>query len=75
LKSAHECFSNALKFNPKSAENFFNMGCLFELSSQPNDAILMYDKALELQPNFQLAQNRKLIVVAQNENKTNNPLE
>jgi len=51
------------------------MGCLFELSSQPNDAILMYDKALELQPNFQLAQNRKQIVVAQTENKTNNPLE
>jgi len=75
LKSAHECFSNALKFNSKSPENFFNMGCLFELSSQPNDAILMYDKALELQPNFQLAQNRKQLVVAQTENKTNNPLE
>ena len=51
------------------------MGCLFELSTQPNDAILMYDKALELQPNFQLAITRKQLVVAQTENKTNNPLE
>ena len=47
-----KCLSNALKFNSKSPENYFNMGCLFELCSQWNDAAQMYDKALELQPNL-----------------------
>jgi len=47
------------------------MGCLFELCAQWNDAILMYDKALELHPNFQLAQNRKQGVQTQIE--TRNP--
>ena len=75
LKSAHECFSNALKFNPKNAENYFNLGCLYELCYQLPDAIAMHDKAIELQSNFQLAYTRKLGVYAQIENKENVPLE
>jgi len=75
VKSAHECFTNALHFNPTNAENFFNMGCLYELCSQPVDAIVMHEKAIELQPNFQLAYTRKLGVFAQIENNDNGHLE
>jgi len=69
VKSSHECFNNALNFNPKNPENYFNMGCLYELCFQFSDAIAMHDKAIELDPNFQLAHARKLGVYAQLENK------
>jgi len=75
VKSAHECFTNALHFNPTNAENFFNMGCLYELCSQPIDAIVMHEKAIELQPSFQLAYTRKLGAYAQIENNDNGLLE
>ena len=45
------------------------MGCLYELCSQFADAIVMYDKAIELQPNFQLALNRKQGIATQMESK------
>jgi len=51
------------------------MGCLYELSGQPKDALSMHDKAIELQPNFQLAYTRKLCALAQIENKDNSLLE
>lgn len=51
------------------------MGCLYELCNQLNDAIAMHEKAIELQPNFQLAYTRKLGVYAQLENKDNTHLE
>ncbi len=62
-------------FDPKSAENFFNMGCLYELNGQAKEAVNMLDKAIELQPNFSLAFTRKLCVLAQLENKDNSLLE
>jgi len=52
-----------------NAENYFNLGCLYELCYQFKDAIAMHEKAIELQPNFQLAHTRKLGVLAQMENK------
>jgi len=58
-----------LKFGPKVPENYFNMGCLFELSNQPNDAVMMYDKAIEVCPSFHLAHTRKLGIYSQMENK------
>lgn len=58
MKQAYECFSKALKLDPKCPENFYNLGCLFELSSQPNDAVSMYEKCLDIDPAFHLAVNR-----------------
>jgi len=66
---------NALKFNPLNAENYFNMGCLYELCSQFQDAIAMHEKAIELQPTFQLAYTRKLGCLAQKESKEKLSLE
>jgi len=57
LKQSYDCLTNAVKFNVKGAEHYYNLGCLFELSTQTKDAIKMYEKAIELRPNFTQAIN------------------
>jgi len=52
---AIEKFKEASKIDEKNAEIYYNLGVVYESKNLPNDASQMYTRALELNPDHQLA--------------------
>lgn len=51
-------FSEALKINPHDPELYYNLGLAYEGAERPSDAIMMYEKTLQLDRTFTNAEIR-----------------
>lgn len=51
-------FSEALKINPHDPELYYNLGLAYEGANRPTDAILMYERTLQLDRTFSNAEIR-----------------
>ena len=51
-------FSEALKINPHDPELYYNLGLAYEGAERPSDAIIMYEKTLQLDRTFTNAEIR-----------------
>ena len=51
-------FSEALKINPHDPELYYNLGLAYEGAKRPSDAIMMYEKTLQLDKTFSNAEIR-----------------
>ncbi|MDI6640735.1 MAG: tetratricopeptide repeat protein [Elusimicrobiota bacterium] len=52
---AIEEFKKALKFNPNDPEIYYNLGLAYESKGELDEARKMYEKAVEINPNYSLA--------------------
>jgi tetratricopeptide (TPR) repeat protein len=51
-------FAEALKINPHDPELYYNLGLAYEGAKRPSDAIMMYEKTLQLDKTFSNAEIR-----------------
>jgi len=58
LDVAQSCFQEALKYNPDDIRALTALAQLFETTSRPERSILLYEQALEIQPNQPEVQQR-----------------
>ena len=58
-KEALECFTNALKLNPKSVEIWYDKGVAFKYLGKTQEALECFDKALELDPDYEPAKQKR----------------
>jgi Flp pilus assembly protein TadD len=52
---AIEELNKVLEVNPKNAEAYYNLGLIYEHKNQKEDARNMYEKALNIDPEYKLA--------------------
>ncbi len=57
---AIECFDQALRMEPKSADAFYGKGLVFHTMEEYKEAIECFDKALRIEPNNTKAESQTI---------------
>jgi len=62
FKNAIPFFNNAISINPDPPQSYGNLGICYACLGEKESALSYFDKALEIDPNYQLAASNRLLV-------------